>query len=431
MRSLLIFFLLLAPLPAILIKPHLGVLIWAWVSYMNPHRLTYGPAFDFSFLDIIAPVTLVGLFFSSERRAVPNHPITWLIVIFAIFCTITTFTSLYPEMAWDKWEQFMKTLLFTFITVILISTPRRLHALLLVIVVSLGYFAVKGGIFTLFQGGTSIVWGPQGSFIEDNNALALALVMYVPILTYFFTRYKERWIRWSIGIAIVVSLLAILGSQSRGALLAVITMVTFLTLKSRHRMVGLAAIAVVSVGALVFMPAKWQDRMETIGDFRDDPSAMGRITMWRFATQVARDHPLGGGFSVFYSPQERSMLLPADARGYNAHSIYFETLGEHGYFGLFLYLLLGATAYFTASGTIQICRKASPGHWAEDLSRMLQVSLVGFAVAGGFLNLGTFDLYYHILALILITRKIAERELELPDLKKVPVRLPLAKTKLA
>jgi hypothetical protein len=50
--------------------------------------------------------------------------------------------------------------------------------------------------------------------------------------------------------------------------------------------------------------------------------------------------------------------------------------------------------------------------WAYDLASMIQVSLVGYAVAGLFLGLAYFDLYYHLLAVLVITERIMLSELE-------------------
>ena len=40
----------------------------------------------------------------------------------------------------------------------------------------------------------------------------------------------------------------------------------------------------------------------------------------------------------------------------------------------------------------------------SDLAAMLQVSLIGYAASGAFLGLAYFDLYYHLIALIVILR---------------------------
>jgi hypothetical protein len=82
------------------------------------------------------------------------------------------------------------------------------------------------------------------------------------------------------------------------------------------------------------------------------------------------------------------------------HSIYFEVLGEHGYVGLAIFVALLGAAFLTASKTIFMTRRHAELRWAADLARMLQVSLIGYAIAGAFLTLATSHEYYQVLGLI-------------------------------
>ena len=78
-------------------------------------------------------------------------------------------------------------------------------------------------------------------------------------------------------------MLSVLGSQSRGALLALIAMLGMLWLKSTGKFVtgtlGIFALAL----ALLFMPPEWMERMRNIPNYEQDGSALGRINAWWFA----------------------------------------------------------------------------------------------------------------------------------------------------
>ena len=90
-------------------------------------------------------------------------------------------------------------MLMTFISMILINSRERVHALVWIIVASLGFYGAKGGVFTLLGGGEQRVWGPANSFIADNNALALALIMTLPLMRYLQLQSKSPYIRWGDG----------------------------------------------------------------------------------------------------------------------------------------------------------------------------------------------------------------------------------------
>jgi probable O-glycosylation ligase (exosortase A-associated) len=178
--------------------------------------------------------------------------------------------------------------------------------------------------------------------------------------------------------------------------------------KARKRLLIGTALAVAVLGGIAVMPAKWAERMETIQNYEEDGSVQGRFTAWRFAIDLAASRPLvGGGFGAFAG----NLVLDGNTVWRNAHSVYFEILGEHGYVGLIIFLLLGVAAFRAATWIIRNARDRPDLAWARDLASMLQVGLIAFAVTGTFLNLALFDLYYQFIAITIVTREIVKAEL--------------------
>jgi probable O-glycosylation ligase (exosortase A-associated) len=283
-----------------------------------------------------------------------------------------------------------------FITLMVINTHRRIDMLVWVIALSLGFYGVKGGIFTMTSGGGHHVRGPNGTFIGGNNEIGLALIMTIPLIRYLYLCQKRWWVKRGLGAAIILTLIAILGTQSRGAFLGLGAMLFFMIIKSRKRTMFLVVMALAIPLALSVMPQSWYDRMDSIRNYEQDASAQGRIRAWTFAIDTAVRRPLGGGYEVF-------------AGRTDAHSIYFEILGEHGFGGLFLFLLLGLFTWRSASWTIRKVRDFPELAWCGDLSRMMQVSLVGYASAGAFLGLAYFDLVYHLVAIVVVTKVLVQK----------------------
>jgi len=149
--------------------------------------------------------------------------------------------------------------------------------------------------------------------------------------------------------------------------------------------------------------------MSTIESYEEDASAMGRINAWYFAYNLASDNFMGGGLGAF-SKDLFQYYAPNPSDFHDAHSIYFEVLGEQGFVGLILFLLMGMFSWFNSMFIIKEAKNIPDLDWAENLAKMLQVSLVGYAVGGAFLGLAYFDLPYHILALLILTREIVEKE---------------------
>jgi putative inorganic carbon (HCO3(-)) transporter len=163
----------------------------------------------------------------------------------------------------------------------------------------------------------------------------------------------------------------------------------------------------VAVAAMTsLMPQSWWDRMDTIETYQQDSSAQGRLAAWSLAVKVANTRPLGGGFD-FWSPDAYESYGVDYVKAQDAHSIYFEVLGEHGWPGLLLFLVLLLAAWRGASSLIHTSASQPHLEWEADLARMVQVSLVAYMVGGAFLGLAYFDLPYHLIGMIVIMREYA------------------------
>ncbi|KAB8058426.1 putative O-glycosylation ligase, exosortase A system-associated [Janthinobacterium violaceinigrum] len=409
MRDIVITVIILGSLPFILKSPATGGLMWVWVSVMNPHTQAWGFATHMPFAFIIAIATMVGLLMTREPKSLPLTPISVLLLLFVAWMNVTAAFALLPESSWVQWNKVMKIMLMSFVIMMVIRTQRDIVRLVWVLVGSLGYYGVKGGIFTIRSGGTERVWGPEETFIGDNNALALALIITIPLMYYLQQNSDKRWVRRGLSAAMLLSALSALGSYSRGALLAIAAMGLFMWLKSDRKLVLGALLAAVTPLLLAFMPERWADRMDTINTYEDDVSAMGRLNAWRMAWNLARDRFLGGGFDVSdASIFARYAPNPMDVHA--AHSIYFQALGEHGFVGLVLYLALGIATWRTAAVIIRRTRGKPELRWAHGLATMSQASLIGFAVGGAFLSLLYFDMPYYLMAALIATRIVVERQ---------------------
>jgi probable O-glycosylation ligase (exosortase A-associated) len=419
LRDIVLLIAIYGSIPFILRKPFVGVLVWYWLSLMNPHRISWTLE-NQPFAYVIALTTLISLLIAkNEKKEIPWTPITITLALYWAWMLVTTVFALYPQLAWHQWDKVWKIMLTTFAAMLLLNSKQRIVALTAVSAFSVGFYGFKGGFFTLATGGSNRVWGPPGSFLGGNNEVGLALVMTVPLLFFLRTLSPAKAYRSILLAGIILCVFAILGTQSRGAFLGVAAIGLFLALKSPRRLQYLLLIALLTPTAFLFMPDSWHERMATIETYQQDGSAMGRLTAWHMAYNSALERPFGGGFEMFKPPTYLMYLPEAGGRGTDAHSIYFETLGEHGFIGLGLFLALGIFAWRTCSGIIRQTRDLPDMVWMRNLAAMLQVSLVGYAVSGAFLGLSYFDYYYALLAIIVGMRLILDRHSPQPDAASV------------
>ena len=70
-RDLLMAVTVFGSLPLCFMRPWVGILMWSWIGYMNPHRLAFGFAYGFPWAWLVAVVTLAGLVLTRDRRPLP------------------------------------------------------------------------------------------------------------------------------------------------------------------------------------------------------------------------------------------------------------------------------------------------------------------------------------------------------------------------
>lgn len=412
MRDIVVTLLVFGSLPFFFKKPIIGLLMWVWISVMNPHTQSWGFASSFPFAAIIAAMLLAALLVSKEPKNLPLTAVTGTFIAFFIWINISTLFALQPDLVYEQWVKVVKIMLMILVTLMVLKTREHVQAFMWVLVVSLAFYGVKGGLFTLTSGGHYRVWGPVGTFIGGNNEIALALIMVIPLMHYLQLITPNKWIRHGMTVSILLCALAAIGSYSRGALLAIAAMAFFMWLKSSKKLVlGMLMVMTIPV-LLIFMPDQWGERMDTISTYQEDSSAMGRINAWIMAYNLAMDRPLvGGGFEIYdLQTFERYAPIPTDVHA--AHSIYFQALGEHGFVGLGLYLLFGFLCWRSCAWIMRNTAKREDLKWAYHLAAMSQVSIIGFAVGGAFLSLLYFDVPYYLMAAIVTTRIIVEKELK-------------------
>jgi probable O-glycosylation ligase (exosortase A-associated) len=396
-----------------LVQPFLGALLWCWIAFMNPHREVWGFATNLPYAMMIFVATIIACIVAREPKRIEPNAVTILLVVFAVIITLTTIAGIGPsDVMWRRWNATIKTILGALLVASLLTTRRRIHALVWLMAISIGYYGVKGGIFTAMTGGGFRVMGPPDSMIGDRNHMAVALLVSVPLMNYLRLQSKHHIVRLGLLAAMGTTLLAAVGSQSRGALLALGATAVVLWWRSKKKVVSAIVLFGCILAILAFMPDSWALRMNSILEYDSDASAMGRIRIWWASWLLALQSPFTGvGFRAMYYQHIVNMVAP-DVNARAVHSIYFEVLGEHGFPGFFVWLGLTVAGIYYAQRLMRITRDRPDLAWAGDLGRMVQVSIVAYLAGGAFLSLSYWDYYWVILIVTAAAHTIAVRAIE-------------------
>lgn len=419
-RDVLVTVAILSTLPACLFRPWLGLLVWAWIGYMNPHRLTWGFAYELPFAMLVALATLVGAVFTNDRKPFLWTRETLLVLALWGWFTVTTFFAMYPEPAWAKWTEFSKILLMALLTISFFQDRTRLRILLLVIVASLGFYGFKGGLNALATGGDTMILGAPGSFFEANTEASLVLNMSLPIALYLAREEERRWLRNLLRAIFVLTVFAIPFTYSRAGIVGLAVVLSVLFLRARRRLLVIPLVVLGVLGFMWFAPERLFSRIDTIQHYDLDESAQLRLMSWQVAWDIARDYPvLGGGFKVFLQRATYDIYLPEYPRpfGHDAHSIYFNLLGEHGWVGLGLFVVLLVCTLSTLQRLGQVGKTSPERAWISNYARMVQASILAWLVTGAFLSVAYFDLAYQLIIVTVILKGLAREGAPVPGLE--------------
>jgi probable O-glycosylation ligase (exosortase A-associated) len=419
MRDIILAIIFAVLIPLSFLRPFIGLLGWTWIGYMNPHRYTWSfMAWGFPVALVVAIPTLAGLAMQGKVR-IPLRRETILLVALWVWFAVSTVhvylsTALYHHWAFTLGTMIdvSKVLLMTFVAVILVKTRDHLRWWYLVTLFSFLAIAWKGAVWAIVTGGEERVMGPPRSMIADNNALALALNMCIPMIFCFLKIEKHKWMRRFLWASIPIIMIAIAFTYSRGGLVGLMMVMAIIIWRSRFRVLGAAALLLFGLLGVALAPEKWTARMDTMrtGEAEKDLSVTTRFDAWRFARMLANDYPItGAGFETFTRVLYSRYLGP-EYYNFGPHSVYFQMMAEHGYPGLLIFLSIIGSCLLTCRRvkrwSVQNEEDGRLGHFAD----MVSASLMAFAASGAFLGFAYFDLFYQMIGTTIILATFVRQE---------------------
>ena len=394
-------------------RPFVFVLAYVYIDIVSPQRLTY-LLLNAVPISLIAVALAVGAWaLVDDKRDVRIAPRQGLIALLLVYCSYSTINADMPVEAAFKWEWVWKALAFAIFLPLTLRTRLRIEALFLFMILSAASIIIVGGIKTLAGGGG---YGQLNLMVSNNSGLyegsiistvAICIVPVILWLMKYGTIFPPDWrVRLFGGALIFACLLIPVGTSARTGLLCIALLALLMLRDTKRRLLYVTTLGVLAAIAVPLLPATFTQRMETIQGYQADESASTRLAVWRWTIDYARDHPMGGGFDAYRQNQIRydrkivekegagsakvdTAVTVDQSRAY--HSAYFEMLGEQGYPGLAIWLMIQLGGLLR----MEILRRrhrdpADPFHWAGSLASALQhaqlIYLLGAAFVGIALN---------------------------------------------
>lgn len=394
-------------------KPFIAVSLWLWTAMFFPGGWVYGAAQSIRYNLIFSILTIGGIFIVKNRPKAEVNALTILITLFLIWTTLTYLAGIgNPEVAGDHWMRFVKVVALYYCASAILIKKNHIDFFIWCIVLSVAFYATVEGLKLIASGGAHHINGIDGHILGDRNDLALAINMSIPLVVYLRGQNQSKIIKGGLlGIAILM-VLCVLGTYSRGGLLGLLVLGGVYFKETNNKLISLLVLVIVIYIGSNLMPEEWFNRMDTIQNADQDASFMGRVVAWKISTLIALDYPImGGGIKALeyypvwmsYAVQLNDKLTfvatpPPDMQSVHAaHSMYFQVLGDQGFVGLFLFLLINWVAY---RKLVKCIRKFEIRSSYYILAKMLKLSIIMYIVVGIALSKAYFDLIYAVYALI-------------------------------
>ena len=423
MRDLIFAAFFTAYLPLILRYPHIGAMVWAWLSFCSPDEYLYGFMTTLPLSKIVAVVTVAALLLRREGRRPYIDGMMLTMLGFVLVGLVSASAAITPlPLNWEIFSKISKIIVLCFVLTSVLTTRRRLQALIVAMTLGLAFNGADEGLKVLVSGGGHHVIGV--ATMGDNNSFATAMLMCLPMLLYLNQTSSSPVARAGFVCALALCVISIIGTYSRGGFVGLVAFALGLIALNRNKLRNVFLVGVAGVVLMFAAPDTWYERIHSISSAGQDNSFMERVTAWKVSTLLALDRPFtGGGLHAIQDTdvwqrygQDLAKLdfvpsAPMQARGMAAHSIYFEVLGDLGFLGLILFVTMLFLAVRCCGEIRRRVRMHEDLAWMGSLASMLRLSLIVYMVSGAALSFAYFEGLYLIVALLSITRRMLAEEL--------------------
>jgi O-antigen ligase len=250
-----------------------------WMAWASPLRLALATS-------VLAAVAVALQRLGRAEPAVVGGLAGWALIAMLALAFFSKRWSVNPDFTQTWTLDMAKLVAIYFVTLNVVSTPRRLKWILGAIV--LASIVTSIGAIKWYLHGTDLVEGFRARWVgvyADPNHLAEDLALVVPLAVAFVMRKPNPvWLKLVCAAAAILAVVAIIQTHSRGGSIGLLVAMGIWALREKKRMrsvvVGLALLG----GLAAFAPQSFWEREQTVGNFKEDASAMGRVYAWNVAS---------------------------------------------------------------------------------------------------------------------------------------------------
>ena len=390
-------------------RPFLFVLAYIYVDIVSPQRMTYYLLNSVPISLITVVLAVAAYVLVDDKRDSRVAPRQFLMLLLLGYCGITTIYADFPIEAAQKWDWAWKALAFGIFLPLTLRTKLRIEAFLLFMILALSSIIIVGGIKTLASGGgygtLNLMVSNNTGFFEGSiiSAVSISAIPIILWLIRFSTVFPHDWRVKTFGYALVFAcLLMPIGTTARTGLLCIGLLAILMLRDVKRRMLYIGGLVAAGLIAVPLLPSSYTERMETIRTYQGDASASTRVEVWKWTLEYVKDHPFGGGFEAYRQNKIRYDTVAVEGEGTDTkikrtlevdearayHSSYFEMLGEQGWPGLALWLMIQLGGIFRMEVLRRrFARETGDQAWIAPLASALQHSHLIYMLGSVFVGI--------------------------------------------
>jgi len=406
-------------------RPYLALCCVIWIDILKPQDLSFSFLAGKPLSLIATMVFFISLLVNKKELSLPaKKGSTLLILVFMFWLTLSTYFAEFQVAAWIKHDYVIKTLFFSLFIPFVIDTRVKLEAFVGILVASIGYYAIIGGLRTFLGDGAYgelLVQSRAGDEgITETSTLSMIAVFTMPLVYYIYKNsiYASRikFVKPLLAGLGFACLLTIIGTYARTGLVGLFVLFVLILYYSKHKIKIILAGIVIVIITIPFLSQDYLSRMGTLKNAEHESSALGRIVVWRWTLDYVKDRPfLGGGFSSYqanagqlYRYMNSGDAIRQRSSGKAFHNIYIEALGESGYVGLSIFLSI---IFVCWRMNVQIMNKYVEGEWQAMMARTINIALIVYCVCGMFIGVAYSPWLYYFVGMSASLHNIKNRDM--------------------
>jgi probable O-glycosylation ligase (exosortase A-associated) len=398
------------------VRPRIGLYGYTWFALMRPDVLAWSYGTN-NYSLAIAVCLLVSSAFQAAIKfpRLLTNAFSRHLILFVLVCIASAGAAIDTSLATAPLTLFLKTIVIVLLAPLLLEDEKSLRTYIVVVAGSMGFLCLKMGGFGLVNGGVWLAQG-YGGMIGDNNDLALALAITLPLAWFCRDFFSQFYIKLGWTMIVLAGAAAVIMTRSRGGFLAMSVGMLCVLIFSKRKMTALLVVLVGMGASIYLVRASFVERMSTLTNPLAESSAYSRVVLAKAALNMAKDHPLlGVGFGKRNEEELLADYLPPNLKGMGnkvLHNTYLQVLVDSGVLALLLFLTLIAGALWWLLRLVRKTGEDDPQ--TASMAKALFAAIITYAVGALFLSRAEFDYFYFLYMAVATLYEVRKYRASLP-----------------